>query len=305
MKFILNSIGFFFLAIYLFACNQMESTREKEKLIIGENNNSTISEGDSLRDVEEKINIYDDINMLEILRYCKTEKDTIFSKHNVINLYPTGVRRMPCDKSYEKYPFTKMHYMNIPIDEPKGIVLHFTNTKNDDIAVKLLSDTSQANGRKHGTHLLIGRNRNEITIFNDITDIAPHTGHSFFLGQPDVNNFMMGIEFQGNAHQMLTPQQKFYFAYFLKNYFQNKKIPIENIVTHKQVRNNYIQQYGIKDKNNKIETNNKGYYKTKNPNSGNEEWINPTEDLTDKQYEDLMQYLYDEGIYSKTQKPLK
>ena len=300
MKFLLKPTSIFFLIIYLLSCNQIEKTREKEKMVIDENNNLSKREGLLTKVVGEKINLYEDDNVLEILQICKTQKDTLSpTPYNVINLYPTGVRRTHSDKSYEKYPITKMHYMNTPIDKPMGIVLHFTNTESDDIAIKLLSDTSQANGRKHGAHLLIGRDRNEITVFNDITDITPHAGHSYFLGQPDINNFMLGIEFQGNAHQTLSPQQKFNFAFFLKNLIQKTKIHVENIVTHKQVRNNYIQQYGIRNKNNKIETDNKGYSKTKNPYSGSEEWINSTKDLTDKQYEDLIKYLYNMGIYTK------
>jgi len=219
--------------------------------------------------------------------------------YTIVNLYPTGIRRTSKDKSYEKYPFTKMSYNNIPINEPKGIVVHFTNTKSDDDAIKILSDTTLDGGRCHGTHFLIGCDRNEITVFNDTMDIAPHAGHSYFLGQPDVNNFMEGIEFQGNARHLLTLQQKADFAYFLKKTKWNEKIPIENIVTHKQVRNNYIQQYGVKDKNGKIKTDYRGYSKTKNPHTRIEEWINSATDLTDEQYEDLINYLYSTGVYMK------
>lgn len=69
-----------------------------------------------------------------------------------------------------------------------------------------------------------------------------HAGKSMLRGKDNVNDFGIGIEFQGDTDQRpLTDAQIESFVEYIAPLIRDKKIPLENIVTHKQIRDEYIK----------------------------------------------------------------
>lgn len=67
-----------------------------------------------------------------------------------------------------------------------------------------------------------------------------HGGYSRWNGQNNVNDFMIGVEFQGDTNKRpLTNQQIQSYVEYVKPIVRQYGIPLENIVTHQNVRDEY------------------------------------------------------------------
>ena len=67
-----------------------------------------------------------------------------------------------------------------------------------------------------------------------------HAGESVHGGRENVNDFMIGIEFQGDTNKKdLTPQQIESAIEYLEPIIRRNNIRLEDIVTHQNVRDMY------------------------------------------------------------------
>lgn len=68
-----------------------------------------------------------------------------------------------------------------------------------------------------------------------------HAGYSYLNGKECVNNFSIGIEFQGNTKIIpLTKSQKNSCIEYLLPIIKKYNISLDNIVTHEQIRHDWI-----------------------------------------------------------------
>lgn len=121
-------------------------------------------------------------------------------------------------------------------NELKGVVLHHTGdtSENPQNMIKLLTTPGG-----NSAHVLIGTDGSR-TVLADPTQVTFHAGESMFNGRDNVNDFMLGIEFQGDTNKKdLTPQQIASAVEYLRPIVQKYQIPLENIVTHQMVRDEY------------------------------------------------------------------
>lgn len=71
-------------------------------------------------------------------------------------------------------------------------------------------------------------------------EITGHAGKSYFNGKLDCNKFTIGIEFQESTNVFpLTERQVASATEYIKPVLREYNIPVENIVTHKTIRDNY------------------------------------------------------------------
>jgi hypothetical protein len=79
-----------------------------------------------------------------------------------------------------------------------------------------------------------------------------HAGKSRLRDRENLNDFSLGIEFQGDTDQRpLTDEQIESFVEYIAPIIRDKKIPLENIVTHKDIRTQYMKG---NPKDRKVET---------------------------------------------------
>lgn len=73
--------------------------------------------------------------------------------------------------------------------------------------------------------------------------ITWHAGRSYLNGRDSVNLFSIGVEFQGNTCvQPLTDDQIESAVEYLLPIIKEYDIPLENVVTHQQIRQNWIER---------------------------------------------------------------
>jgi N-acetyl-anhydromuramyl-L-alanine amidase AmpD len=105
-----------------------------------------------------------------------------------------------------------------------GVTRHFSNPESETSAhVVIASD---------------GKRR----IFANPEDVTFHAGASKFGERLNVNDFMLGIEFQGNTlEHPLTEEQIDSAVEYLIPLIRKYNISLENLVTHEMVRHAYNQ----------------------------------------------------------------
>lgn len=137
------------------------------------------------------------------------------------------------DESYKKgHPL---------INENKGAVLHYTAFQGNDMQ----GVTDHFMNPKSGasSHVVIGKN-GERRIFADKDAVTFHAGWSSFNGRENVNDFMQGIEFMASGpNERLTDEQVQSAVEYLLPLIREYNIPLENITTHEEVRNQYIKAH--------------------------------------------------------------
>lgn len=179
-------------------------------------------------------------------------------------LYIKGVKTQPAQftsdtvwtpniRTAESDSYKKGHPLQ---NEVKGVVLHHT----------AFTDPSGAAALKHMTnpkteasaHVLIGYDGKR-TVMATPEQVTFHAGQSMFGGRTNVNDFMVGIEFQGDTGKKpLTDQQIQSAVEYLKPIILKYRIPLSSIVTHENVRdayNEYAAKNGMKKADRKVDIN--------------------------------------------------
>lgn len=142
---------------------------------------------------------------------------------------PTPNVRTAKDESYKKgHPLR---------NSVKGIVNHHTAFMDNDLSSvinHLTSPNSEAS-----SHVVIGYDGSRKVLANP-DQVTFHGGYSRWNGQNNVNDFMIGVEFQGDTNKRpLTNQQIQSYVEYVKPIVRQYGIPLENIVTHQNVRDEY------------------------------------------------------------------
>jgi hypothetical protein len=102
-----------------------------------------------------------------------------------------------------------------------------------------------------------------------------HAGKSIFNGREHVNDFGLGIEFQGNTeHKPLTDKQVQSFIEYIEPIMKNRNIPLSSVTTHKTVRAAYNSKYP-------------------------KQKVTPKGDLSDSDYTRIIEALKQRGIKEK------
>lgn len=125
-------------------------------------------------------------------------------------------------------------------NEKRGILLHHTAFVDDPnlaaVTNHFLNPESEAS-----SHVVIGEDGKR-RVFATPDQVAFHAGASYWNGRSNVNDFMVGIEFQGNTlTKPLTDAQIQSAVEYLEPIIRENNIRIEDITTHEQVRTLYNQ----------------------------------------------------------------
>lgn len=148
------------------------------------------------------------------------------------------------------------------VNEQKGVVLHHTAFEEDDLTnvTKHLTDPKS----EASSHVIIGYDGHRRTLASP-DKVTFHAGQSVWNNRQDVNDFMLGIEFQGDTNKKnLTDAQIQSAIEYLRPIVRKNNINLENIVTHEQVRamyNDFARKQGIKTAPNKPDINKQNYEK--------------------------------------------
>lgn len=145
-------------------------------------------------------------------------------------------------------------------NEQKGVVLHHTTFMEDDLTNvlnHLRNPKSEASA-----HVVIGFDGSRKVLATP-DKVTFHAGYSVHNGRENVNDFMIGIEFQGDTNKRdLTPQQIESAIEYLEPIIRKNKIRLEDIVTHQNVRdmyNDYARKAGQKEAPSKPDINERNY----------------------------------------------
>jgi len=137
----------------------------------------------------------------------------------------------------------------------RGVVLHHTADVLAGRALDVLTDPKS----KVSCHALIDTD-------GTVYELAPpnaityHAGHSMLNGLEWCNTFTIGIEFQGNTSLLpLTESQIKSGITYLKPIIRKYNIPLDNIVTHEMVRNNYLKTHPNAKVDTKVDITQKEY----------------------------------------------
>lgn len=149
----------------------------------------------------------------------------------------------PNIRTTESDSYKKGHSLE---NERRGVVLHHTAFMDPDltgVTNRFMNPKSEAS-----SHVIIGYDGHR-RVFATPDQVTFHAGSSYWNGQSNVNDFMIGIEFQGDTTQKpLTEEQIQSAVEYLKPIIRENNIRLEDIVTHEQVRNlynQYRQQYNL------------------------------------------------------------
>lgn len=123
----------------------------------------------------------------------------------------------------------------------QGVVLHHTACKTIE---KSLCVLAAAGNPQKSCHVVIDCNGMRY-ILADPERITKHAGYSYMNGREKVSEFTIGIEFQSvDTHvQPLTDEQIESAIDYLLPIIKKYRIPLNNIVTHEQVRTAWLKRY--------------------------------------------------------------
>lgn len=197
------------------------------------------------------------------------------------NKYPSDTISTPNIRTINDESYKLGHSL---INERKGIVLHHTGfSQNDSLGVRqhFQNPKSQASA-----HVVIMENGDR-KVYGTPEQVTFHAGQSRFNGKFNVNDFMLGVEFNNPNTQNtpLTDAQIESFIEWAKPIIRENNINLENITTHEEVRkqyNEYVKAYKVKD--------DKG--KTRKP-------TDSKVDISYKEYKRIIDALLKEVYYKK------
>ncbi|MCC6324024.1 N-acetylmuramoyl-L-alanine amidase [Candidatus Nomurabacteria bacterium] len=126
------------------------------------------------------------------------------------------------------------------VNEKSVIVIHHTGNYDD--PNKIIREFEGA--KETSSHVLIMKDGSR-HIFNNDNYVLAHAGKSDFNNRNAVNYFSIGIELEGdtkNGHQFTIAQLESLLEYIHPR-IEKYGISLENITTHKIIRDNYIKKH--------------------------------------------------------------
>ena len=122
------------------------------------------------------------------------------------------------------------------VNERKGVVLHHTAFMDEDLT-GVTNHLTRPGGES--SHVIIGYDGTRKVLARP-EQVTFHAGHSVWNNRDNVNDFMLGLEFQGDTNKKpLTDQQIQSAVEYLKPILRENNISLENITSHQKVRDNY------------------------------------------------------------------
>ena len=156
-------------------------------------------------------------------------------------------------------------------NEIKNFVLHHTaydNPITNEAEVKKQFMTPGQNS----SHVVIEEDGSR-TIYASPEQVSFHAGKSKWNGREDVNDFSIGVEFQGDTQKKpLTDQQVISFVEYYTPIAKKYNLNLKSIITHEQIRNAYIKKHA------------------------NEKGLETKPDITYNQYKRILNYMKAKGI---------
>lgn len=195
-------------------------------------------------------------------------------KYKDVNAYTPNIRTEK-DSSYIKgHPL---------VNEQSAIVLHHTGysdtsgiSKGQSKAMKGVMDQFSKPGES--SHVVIDFDGTRYN-YAKPSQVTFHAGKSILGGRENVNDFGIGIEFQGDtSNKPLTDSQIESFVEYIAPIIKEKNIPLENIITHKQIRTDYMKAHP-EDKQ-----------------------VQGKPDVNERDYKRIIDALKKKGIYPQTKK---
>lgn len=155
--------------------------------------------------------------------------------------YASITEGAPKEKDAEGFWVVDMPTPNVSegVNKVEGIILHHTATENGEEALKLLTTP----GSNVSCHVMIDTDGTRY-VLADPTAITWHAGRSRLNGREGCNDFTVGIEFQGNTVESpLTDAQIESALDYVVPLIHEYNIPLQNIVTHEEIRNEYMEAH--------------------------------------------------------------
>jgi len=127
-------------------------------------------------------------------------------------------------------------------NEASAVILHHTAFMDDDLTNAVYELATR--DKETGAHVLIGFDGTRVRLA-DPDQVTFHAGKSVFNGREGVNDFSIGVEFQGNTDEgdagakPLTEKQISSAVEYLKPIIQKYNIKFKNITSHEIIRNLY------------------------------------------------------------------
>lgn len=173
--------------------------------------------------------------------------------------YSTDTIPTPNIRTKEDASYKKGHPLE---NERKGILLHHTGFTNDDDLTNVTKLLTTKGG--NSAHVVIGKSGHR-RVLADPKNVTFHAGESRFNNRSNVNDFMVGIEFQGDTNKAdLTNDQIQSAVNYMLPVIRENNISLENITTHEEVRklyNEYAKSKGDKIAPNKPDITYNNYVK--------------------------------------------
>jgi N-acetyl-anhydromuramyl-L-alanine amidase AmpD len=127
------------------------------------------------------------------------------------------------------------------MNEKSVVVIHHTGNYGDPTAIvrEFMDSTTDKS-----SHVLIMKDGTR-HLFNNDNYVLAHAGKSDFNDRNKVNYFSLGIEIEGDSQngEQFTLAQLESLIEYLHPRIEKYKIPLENITTHKIIRDNYMRKH--------------------------------------------------------------
>jgi hypothetical protein len=139
--------------------------------------------------------------------------------------------------------FKKGHSLT---NEQKAIILHHTGYSDTTGVSKGMSKAMQGVAKQfsqpgESSHVVIDFDGTRYNYARP-DQVTFHAGKSMFNGRDNVNDFGIGIEFQGDTNKTrLTDKQINSFVEYAGPIIKKNNIPLSSIITHKQIRSDYMK----------------------------------------------------------------
>ena len=142
-------------------------------------------------------------------------------------------------KVYEVEYRQTSNFYHDQVNSVEGVVLHHTAMSSAELAVGALTNPK----KDVSTHVVIAPDGKQYVLAHPRL-VTFHAGRSMLNGKERCNLFTVGIEFQGNTlRRPLTYYQIYSAIQYLRPIIEKYNIPVENIVTHEMVRDNWLDMY--------------------------------------------------------------